>query len=220
MFGSQRIAHLVFRAKYPRYYGKLHAYLDIDGWLGYKEAVYLYEAAQSMEGQDPTVVEIGTWLGKSAIVLGKALQDRKNARVICIDPFNADGDRDSRRVYQRIRGSMNQTLEEACLQNIIANGVDRVVQLIKGYSYDVVLSWNQPIDFLFIDGNHEYAAVRRDFDDWRRFLVRGGLLVMDDVYPSGKYHEGPNRVVRESVANHPDWYAGLQVGTLYSARKR
>ena len=210
----------MFRAKYPRHYEELRAYLDIDGWLGYKEAVYLYEAARSIEGQDPTVVEIGTWLGKSAIVLGKAVQDRKNAKVICIDPFNAEGDRGSRRVYERIRRSMNQTLEEACLQNIKENGVDGVVQLIKGYSHDVVLSWNQPIDLLFIDGNHDYAAVRRDFDDWTRFLVRGGLLVMDDVYPSGKVHPGPIRVVRESVANHLDWRAGLQVGLLYSARKR
>ncbi len=220
MFGSHRVAHRVFRAKYPQHYEQLRAYLDIDGWLGHREAVFLYEAAQSIEGPDPLVVEIGTWLGKSAIVLGKALQGRKNAKVICIDPFNAEGDRGSRRVYERTRRSMTQTLEEACLQNIKENGVAEVVQLIKGYSHDVVSSWNQPINLLFIDGNHEYAAVRRDFDDWTKFLVRGGLLVMDDVYPSKKIHPGPIRVVRESVANHPDWCAGVQVGTLYSAKKR
>lgn len=220
MFGSRRLAHHAFRLRYPGYYEKLRAYLDIDGWLGYREAVYLYEAARSIDGQNPIVVEIGTWLGKSAIVLGKALQDRQNARVVCVDPFNADGDRASRRNYERIRRSLNLTLEEACAQNLRTNGVEGVVHLIKGYSHDVAPSWTQPIDLLFIDGNHEYTAVRRDFDDWTKFLVSGGLLVMDDVYPSGKYHQGPHRVVRESVAHHPDWYAGVQVGTLYSARKR
>lgn len=219
--GSHPVAHLAFCAQYPRHYGTLRACFDIDGWLGYKEAVYLYEAARSIDRQDPTVVEIGTWLGRSAVVLGKALQDRQHARVICIDPFNADGDRGSRRVYERIQRSIPQTLEEACWHNIRKNGVDGVVHLIKGYSHDIVSSWTQPIDLLFIDGNHEYPAVRRDFDDWARFLVSGGLLVMDDASPaSRKVHKGPNQVVRESVTGHPDWHAGVHVGTLYSARKR
>lgn len=219
MIGSRFVTHLMLRLKYPRYREKLRSCLDGNGWLGCKEATYLYQAAQSIEAHEPTVVEIGTWLGKSASVFGKALQDRKNARVVCIDPFNADGDRRSKRDYGRIRRSLNQTLEETCLRNLREQSLEKVVYLMKGYSHDVVLSWNQPLDLLFIDGNHDYAAVRRDFDDWTRFLVRGGLLVMDDVYPGRSGCDGPIRVVRESVLGHPDWYAGMQVGTLYSARK-
>ena len=34
------------------------------------------------------------------------------------------------------------------------------------------------IDFLFIDGNHEYDAVRQDFLDWAPKVKRGGIIAL------------------------------------------
>ena len=46
---------------------------------------------------------------------------------------------------------------------------------IKGYSFEC-RNWTQPIDFLFIDANHEYRAVLRDFNNWVPFVKIGVLL--------------------------------------------
>src|SRR5437879_8176166 len=36
---------------------------------------------------------------------------------------------------------------------------------------------DKPIDLLFIDANHEYRAVLRDFNNWVPLSKRGGLLL-------------------------------------------
>ena len=198
----------------------MRGYIDINGWLGYKEAVYLYKAANSIAREEPTIVEIGTWQGKSAVIFGQAVKKHSNAKVICIDPFNASGDLKSQPDYQTITDSMVMSLKEACFQNLKQNGVEGVVELIEGRSYEFVRSWNKPIDLLFIDGDHEYAAVKRDLHDWSPFLVNGGLLVMDDVSMANLRHENPGRVVRESILDNPDWSDCFQIGTIHTARKR
>jgi hypothetical protein len=39
------------------------------------------------------------------------------------------------------------------------------------------------LDFLFIDGDHTYAGVRQDFDDYSPFVRTGGLVAFHDVAP-------------------------------------
>lgn len=40
-----------------------------------------------------------------------------------------------------------------------------------------------PISFCYIDGNHSYEFVRRDFENANRFLEVGGFLLFDDSSP-------------------------------------
>lgn len=220
LLGPRLPRHLKFVLAHPGYYRKLKHYIDVEGWLGSKEAIFLFEAACSIGRHTPTVVEIGTMLGKSAIVLGEALRDRDSARVVSIDPFTAEGDLQSEVGNRSMANSLRSSLEHICLENIRRVGLSHVIQLIKGYSHEVVQSWSEPIGMLFIDGNHDYEVVRQDFDDWTPFLVRDGLLVMDDVYLHGGRYAGPARVVRESVIGNEAWHEGRVIGTLYAARKR
>ena len=37
------------------------------------------------------------------------------------------------------------------------------------------------LDFLFIDGDHSYEGVKADFEDYREFVRRGGLIAFHDV---------------------------------------
>jgi cephalosporin hydroxylase len=41
-----------------------------------------------------------------------------------------------------------------------------------------------PIDMLFIDGDHRYAGVRRDYDLYTRLVRPGGWVVLHDIYPN------------------------------------
>jgi hypothetical protein len=221
VLGDKQTSHLIFLIKYPLYYWRLRCYVSIDGWLGYKEAVYLYKVARSLPTEKPVrVVEIGTWQGKSAIVIGKALHKHPDVHITCIDPFNADGDTQSRQNYQNKLSKLKISLKDMCWGNIKKNKLDHIIEVIQGYSYEVSPMWKDPIDLLFIDGNHDYASVRQDFNEWTPFLIKDGRLVMDDVYLNGGGHQGPAMLVKESIFDNPNWYDCHSCGTLFFASKR
>lgn len=51
----------------------------------------------------------------------------------------------------------------------------------------------RPIDFLFIDGDHRYAAVRADYERYGALVGRGGLIALHDIVsdrsrPSSEVH--------------------------------
>lgn len=37
------------------------------------------------------------------------------------------------------------------------------------------------VDFLFIDANHRYESVKRDYENYHRFVRRGGLIAFHDI---------------------------------------
>jgi predicted O-methyltransferase YrrM len=48
----------------------------------------------------------------------------------------------------------------------------------------------QPVDFLFIDGDHSYDGVKSDFEQFRPFVRDGGIVAFHDVNPSPAGHSG------------------------------
>lgn len=51
---------------------------------------------------------------------------------------------------------------------------------VQEYSYEVVKKWSLPFDYIFIDGDHRYEEVRRDFLDWLPLLTHRGFLSLHD----------------------------------------
>ena len=54
----------------------------------------------------------------------------------------------------------------------------------------------RPVDFLFIDGDHTYEGVRRDFEMYSPFVREGGIIAFHDICP------GPV----ENVGGVPDFW--------------
>jgi cephalosporin hydroxylase len=48
----------------------------------------------------------------------------------------------------------------------------------------VALLGGQPIDFLFIDGDHRYAGVKRDYTLYADLVRPGGLIALHDIRPN------------------------------------
>lgn len=72
--------------------------------------------------------------------------------------------------------------------------------LLRRLSYDVAPDFNVSLDLVFIDADHSYDAVRRDWDDWSVKIVPGGYIALHDSQPvPGRCREtvGPVRLVRE-----------------------
>jgi hypothetical protein len=51
---------------------------------------------------------------------------------------------------------------------------------IKDFSFNAVKGWNKRFDFIFIDGDHTYDAVRKDLEDWLPLLEQNGFVGFHD----------------------------------------
>ena len=205
-----------------RKYSPIAMYATIEGWLDYREALQLFDLAESISSPSPVVVELGSWKGKSSVVISHALAGKPGAKLYCIDPFNADGDADSVDHYQFRQANQPYTLREIFDSNVRKYGNASVVEALLGYSTDKAEEWDKPVDMLFIDANHEYEAALRDFQDWVPFIKPGGILAMHDVkleWPNVEL-SGPARVVRENTLASDQWEDHHLATTLYSARRK
>jgi len=102
-----------------------------------------------------------------------------------------------------IPDSMNERLighEEKIKQNL---AFYKDFHFIKDFSYNAVKGWQQPFDFIFIDGDHRYEAVKQDLEDWLPLLTSSGFVSFHDSAPVTSIADafegwpGPIRLVME-----------------------
>lgn len=220
-----------FLIKHGSRYREITKYLHIIGWLTENEAKELYNLTSKLPKNRTKIVEIGSWLGKSSFLLAKGLKKHTRKSVlVCIDPFDSADDKTTQSIYKdissQLKESENASLKEKFIDNMRKFGVIDIITILDGYSFEVVKKFNQRIDLLFIDGNHEFKAVKKDFLDWSKFIKNGGFVAFHDVDfdpfkdPSGKeINIGPGMVIKKHIIGSPVWTEFCQVDGLFYARK-
>jgi predicted O-methyltransferase YrrM len=161
---------------------------NIDGWTGLDELLALYEAVRDFPlPRALTVVEIGSWKGRSTLALALGLRARGSGRVYAIDPHT--GNTESIAIHGNI-----DTFDEF-IRNIQLAGVADVVESIRSSSHDARARFTDgSVDVLFIDGSHEYSDVVMDINDWATTLADGSIVAFNDpLFP------GVHRAIRELV---------------------
>lgn len=158
----------------------------IEGWLSGHEAELLYHSARRCTGKG-VIVEIGSYKGKSAIWLAKGSQRGKNIKIYAIDPHEGYTEYAGAKTPANTFAEFSRNIEKARASNLIVPIVDT--------SHHAALSFHEPVELLFIDGSHEYSAVKEDFHDWIPKVVDGGMVMFHDTIG----YEGPRRVVNELV---------------------
>jgi hypothetical protein len=51
---------------------------------------------------------------------------------------------------------------------------------VEPWSHEAVVSWSTPIDLLFVDSDHSWAGIDRDWRDRSRHVVTGGAVALHD----------------------------------------
>jgi predicted O-methyltransferase YrrM len=214
-----------FCAKYGWKYYRMSAFKFVDGMLGDDEAKTLHDLAQSLPNRHVNVVEIGSWVGKSAIIISTALRSKEATQFFCVDPFDASSDERAQPRLEMRASGFSQPLWETFNANIRRFGNAKIIIPKRGLSQEIVNDWHDEVDMLFIDGNHEFEAVKRDFSDWSPFIKEGGIILFHDTYfesPNPNidfYYKGPGQTVKMFLKNSPDWEEICFVQSLYCARK-
>jgi hypothetical protein len=133
------------------------------GFLTIQDEQILYSFSR-----DRNILEIGTAFGRSA-----ALMSFKAESVTTIDIFELDD------YCEEVKNNLFNYYGE------VKNNLSKYknIKVIKGVSYDVVKTLEMNFfDFLFIDGNHEYKEVIRDFEVFYPIIKKDGYILFHDYH--------------------------------------
>lgn len=151
---------------------------DIEGWLTDAQADRLRAAAQRLDG-GATIVEIGSFRGKSAVVLAAAVPP--GARVICIDP-HLGSDRGPQEIAaDHERGADDY---EAFHANLARHGVSDTVEHVRALSSAALGAVDGPVDLLYVDGAHRFRPASDDLVRWGARVRPGGTMLVHDAFSS------------------------------------
>jgi len=192
------VARLAYRARYGPFGPCLADTSSIPSWLTRQEGLALAAASYALPPH-AVIVEIGSFLGKSAIWLAAARRRRGSGTLHAIDPFDASGDAFSTPIYRAIADRDTRTLRQRFDANIARAGLTGWVNVHQGTAVSVASQWTEPVDMLFLDGDQSPAGVTLTFAAWSRFLKVRGILALHNSnereYAPG--HDGHYRLARQ-----------------------
>jgi hypothetical protein len=137
--------------------------------------------------------EIGVWRGDGAAAV---LRHTQPATLYLIDPWEQQVERD-RSLYGRPQSEMD-AVHDGVAQRFSAQIASGQVKMLRSRSQDVVLP--QALDWVWIDGDHTYDAVRADLQKFAQIVKPGGYLAGDD-YALGWWGGDVITAVDEFVAD-------------------
>ncbi len=148
----------------------------VQGWLTDAQARALYDAAQAV-GPGGRIVEIGSFRGRSTIILASALPD--GVELVAIDPHGG-GDRGPQEIApDATRGDEDHA---AFVANLERAGVSERVRHVREMSQDALQELPGPVTLLFVDGAHRYRPASDDIARWGERVPVGGAMLIHDAF--------------------------------------
>ena len=137
----------------------------IPGYLRDIEGRFLYWLA----GRVPPggrALEVGSFKGRSSVFISAGLP--RDARLACVDTWRND--------------AMPYDASADALPEFERNvsPYRHRIDILRGRSAEVAGTWKEPVDLLFIDGDHSYEGCRDDIIAWRPFVKAGGMIAFHD----------------------------------------
>jgi predicted O-methyltransferase YrrM len=156
----------------------LEAVREVEGWMTPDQARRLWDRARVL-GSGDRIVEIGSFRGRSAIVLARAAAD--GVEIVAIDP-HAGNDRGP----QELRGMEAEAEEDHELfhRNLRAAGVDDRILHVRRFSDAALDEVSGPVPLLYIDGAHRWRPAANDIRRWGARVPEGGIMLIHDSFSS------------------------------------
>jgi len=165
------------------------------------------------------VVEIGVYEGASALALYDALGP--DAELHLVDPFGRHPD--------ALPGGWGAS--EWATRRVLAraarhrDGRAPRVRWHVALSGEVAAGWSEPVDVVFIDGDHSEAGCELDWSSWHAFVAVGGYVVFHDAREGqrgGRGLPGPTAVVTRhfrSGGGTPGWEIAAEADRAVAVRR-
>lgn len=172
-----------------------HYYKSVPGWAAFAD-LYVRMVREAPSDRTSRFVEVGSWLGRSAALMGvEILNSGKPIELHCVDPWE-DGGPDLRDTpYFK---SLDRSPYELFVENTLP-----VASVIHPHRTTSVLAADlfadRSVDFIMIDGDHNYEPVKADIESWLPKMREGSIMSGDDaLWP------GVQRAVAEAFGTRAD----------------
>ncbi|WP_406113854.1 class I SAM-dependent methyltransferase [Kitasatospora purpeofusca] len=183
----------------------LAAFEGATGFMPADEGLALYAAAVTAARRTGLpVLEIGTYCGRSAILLAEAAREAGTVALTVDhhrgseeqqpgweyhDPALVDPEVGRMDTLPRFRRALH------------AAGLEEHVIALVGRSPQIAAVWGGPLALVFIDGGHTDEHATADYEGWAPHLAPEGLLVVHDVFPDpADGGQAPYRVYLRALA--------------------
>jgi predicted O-methyltransferase YrrM len=175
-----------------------------------EESFALFCTATSLPNK-ALVVEIGSYLGSSSCFICSGLP--QDAKLVCIDTWenhamrydDNDVDADPRDTYQEFVKNTE----------IFSNRITKIRKWSDDAAEDV-RAIGKPINFLFIDGDHHYESVLKDWLLYSPLLDKRAYIAFHDT----GWAEGVQRVVAEYIKPLAKLHISLPNLQIYTLASR
>ncbi|MGP4001233.1 class I SAM-dependent methyltransferase [Streptomyces sp. 8N706] len=175
------------------------------GFMPLDEGLALHAAATDAAALGLPLLEVGTYCGRSTILLADAAREAGTV-VVTVDHHRGSEEQQPGWEYHDTSvvdpevGRMDtlptfrRTLHRAGLE-------DDVIAVV-GRSPRVAAVWGRPLGLVFIDGGHTDEHATADYEGWAPHVAPEGLLVIHDVFADpADGGQAPYRVYRRALAS-------------------
>lgn len=154
------------------------AVAEVEGWMTPGQARTLWTCSRAVAAGG-TIVEIGSFRGRSMIVLASAAEP--GVALVAIDP-HAGNDRGP----QELAGFEEEAAADVDVfeANLARAGVRDRVRHVRKFSAEATDDVSEPIDLLYIDGAHRFGPALDDIRTWSAKVRPGGDLLIHDCFSS------------------------------------
>ncbi|MFD7228886.1 class I SAM-dependent methyltransferase [Streptomyces sp. NPDC059881] len=164
----------------------LAAFEAAKGFMPVREGLALHAAAVEAGALGLPLLEVGTYCGRSTILLADAAREAGTVAVT-VDHHRGSEEQQPGWDYHDPSvvdpevGRMD-TLP-AFRRTLYRAGLEDHVIAVVGRSPQVAKVWGREVGLVFIDGGHTDEHAVNDYEGWAPHIAAGGLLVIHDVFP-------------------------------------
>lgn len=175
----------------------------VEGYLAPNEMRFLALLAASPTATGE-VLEIGSFKGKSTIILAKSAALTDTPQIHAVDPMSAPSETDP-----DLRGAESSFPDFQ--KNLMDHGIAGQVRFDRAFSFELAKNWTHPLRLLWIDGDHTYRGTKLDFDGFAPHLADSAIIAIHDVLHE---FDGGVRVFMEDILLSPNFGACGFVGSI------
>lgn len=195
------------------YFKKFQALTNsIPGMISQDQATLLFYLSTFSQIRGD-IIEIGSWLGKSTVFLAKGCKVSGNGVVHAIDTFK--GNIGKEKMYEAPLRE-GETIYRRFMKNIKSAALEKYVKVYKTTSKEARKIIRSKARILFIDGCHEYEAVKDDIKTWKGLLLAGGFIALDDF---NKRFPGSVIAIKEEIIDSGEFKVLVVTDSLLIAQK-
>jgi len=173
-----------------------HTYFKIPGWCNYTET---YDMIVDEIADDGKIVEIGSFLGRSTHYLATALinANKENVKVYCVDTFEGSTEHAALNLPKDFSHIFKENLQYFIGRNMVIpyQGRSDSKEILDKFA-------DESIDYIMVDGAHEYEPVMDDIENWWPKLKTTGTMFGDDYLLESVKQAVPNALNKLGVKNY------------------